>query len=85
MSYSTIYIDTEDLDNRYTIWIRCIRICSVVQSTCHAYIQLSIQKFLVPHLQPPNSTMYDEDCEALAAQFDAARAVPVLEDIFVET
>ena len=37
----------------------------------------------MPHLQPPTSTAYEEDCEALAAQFDAAEAV--LKEILVET
>lgn len=33
------------------------------------------QKYLLPHLQPPTSTVYEEDRDALTAQFDAAEAL----------
>ncbi|KAG5716930.1 hypothetical protein E4T56_gene7492, partial [Termitomyces sp. T112] len=33
------------------------------------------KKHLLPHLQPPTSTAYEEDREALNAQFDAAEAL----------
>lgn len=35
----------------------------------------SSQKYLLPYLQPPNSTAYEEDRDALTAQFDAAEAL----------
>ena len=38
-------------------------------------IHLSSQKYLWPYLQPPNSTAYEEDRDALTAQFDAAEAL----------
>lgn len=41
------------------------------------------QKYLFPHLQPPSSTAYQEDRDALTAQFDAAEAL--LKDIRSET
>ncbi|KAG6870021.1 hypothetical protein C0992_001236, partial [Termitomyces sp. T32_za158] len=33
------------------------------------------KKHLLPHLQPPTSTAYEEDRDALNAQFDAAEAL----------
>ena len=42
-----------------------------------------MQKYLLPHLQPPTSTAYEEDRDALEAQFDAAEAL--LKDIQNET
>lgn len=33
------------------------------------------QKYLLPHLQPPTSTAYEGDRNALSAQFDAAEAL----------
>ncbi|KAF8807467.1 hypothetical protein BYT27DRAFT_7256068 [Phlegmacium glaucopus] len=41
------------------------------------------KKYLLPHLQPPTSTAYEEDRDALEAQFDAAEAL--LKDIQSET
>lgn len=41
------------------------------------------QKYLMPHLKPPSSTVYEEDRDALAAQFDAAEAL--LKEIQEET
>jgi len=41
------------------------------------------KKFLLPHLQPPTSTAYEEDRDALEAQFDAAEAL--LKEIQSET
>jgi peroxin-14 len=38
---------------------------------------------LFPHLQPPSSTAYQEDRDALTAQFDAAEAL--LKEISAET
>ncbi|KZV71284.1 hypothetical protein PENSPDRAFT_751843 [Peniophora sp. CONT] len=33
------------------------------------------RKYLMPHLQPPSATAYEEDRDALTAQFDAAEAL----------
>lgn len=41
------------------------------------------QKYLLPHLEPPTSTAYEEDRDALNAQFDAAEAL--LKEIQHET
>ncbi|KAF8168038.1 hypothetical protein B0H34DRAFT_804053 [Crassisporium funariophilum] len=41
------------------------------------------KKYLFPHLQPPTSTAYEEDRDALEAQFDAAEAL--LKEIQTET
>ncbi|KAF8642322.1 hypothetical protein AX16_009592 [Volvariella volvacea WC 439] len=41
------------------------------------------KKYLVPHLQPPSATAYEEDRDALTAQFDAAEAL--LKDIQAES
>lgn len=41
------------------------------------------QKYLLPHLQPPTATAYEEDRDALNAQFDAAEAL--LKEIQNET
>ena len=43
----------------------------------------SVQKYLLPHLQPPTATAYEEDRDALNAQFDAAEAL--LKEIQNET
>ena len=45
--------------------------------------QLYGQKYLLPHLQPPSSTAYEEDRDALNAQFDAAETL--LKEIQSET
>lgn len=42
-----------------------------------------VQKYLMPHLRPPSSTAYEEDRDALTAQFDAAEAL--LKEIQSET
>ncbi|EIN13674.1 hypothetical protein PUNSTDRAFT_94903 [Punctularia strigosozonata HHB-11173 SS5] len=41
------------------------------------------RKYLVPHLRPPTQTAYEEDRDALTAQFDAAEAL--LREIQAET
>ncbi|KAI0307802.1 peroxisomal membrane anchor protein conserved region-domain-containing protein, partial [Multifurca ochricompacta] len=41
------------------------------------------RKYLFPHLQPPSVTAYQEDRDALTAQFDAAEAI--LKEIRAET
>jgi peroxin-14 len=46
-------------------------------------MHFSFQKYLLPFLQPPNSTVYEEDRDALTVQFDAAEAI--LKDIQSES
>lgn len=41
------------------------------------------KKYLLPHLQPPSSTAYEQDRDSLNAQFDAAEAL--LKEIQAET
>jgi peroxin-14 len=41
------------------------------------------KKYLSPHLQPPDTTVYEDDRDALTAQFDAAEAL--LKEIQTET
>ena len=41
------------------------------------------QKYLLPHLRPPSTTAYEEDRDALTAQFDAAEAL--LKEIQADT
>ncbi|KAG7099285.1 hypothetical protein E1B28_001144 [Marasmius oreades] len=56
---------------------------AVVSGTL-AYGAVSLfKKFLLPHLQPPTATVYEEDRDALTAQFDAAEAL--LKEIQAET
>ena len=58
-------------------------ITGVVSGTL-AYGAVSLfKKYLLPHLQPPSSTAYEEDRDALTAQFDAAEAL--LKEIQAET
>ncbi|KAJ7492547.1 hypothetical protein FB451DRAFT_1078701 [Mycena latifolia] len=50
-------------------------ITAVVSGTVTYGAVALFKKFLLPHLQPPTSTAYEEDRDALAAQFDAAEAL----------
>ncbi|KAF5313964.1 hypothetical protein D9611_006860 [Ephemerocybe angulata] len=55
-----------------------------VVSGAVAYGAVSLfRKYLLPHLQPPESTAYEADRDALNAQFDAAEAL--LKEIKAET
>jgi peroxin-14 len=57
---------------------------TAVLSGTAAYTAVTLfKKYLLPHLQPPNSTAYEEDRDALTAQFDAAEAL--LKEIQAET
>ncbi|KAF8898667.1 peroxisomal membrane anchor protein conserved region-domain-containing protein, partial [Infundibulicybe gibba] len=50
-------------------------ITAVVSGTI-TYTAVSLfKKYLLPHLQPPNSTAYEEDRDALTTQFDEAEAL----------
>lgn len=44
---------------------------------------ITCQKYVLPHLRPPSATAYEEDRDALTAQFDAAEAL--LKEIQAET
>ncbi|KAI0778544.1 peroxisomal membrane anchor protein conserved region-domain-containing protein [Trametes elegans] len=58
-------------------------ITAVVSGTV-AYGAASLfRKFVSPHLKPPSATAYEEDKDAMAAQFDAAEAL--LQEIQAET
>lgn len=49
-----------------------------------AYGAVSLfRKYLLPHLKPPTATAYEQDRDALTAQFDVAEAL--LKDILAET
>ncbi|TFY83598.1 hypothetical protein EWM64_g422 [Hericium alpestre] len=57
---------------------------TAVVSGSIAYGAISLaRKYLVPHLRPPTSTAYEEDRDALTAQFDAAEAL--LKEIQADT
>ncbi|TRM66148.1 hypothetical protein BD626DRAFT_628109 [Schizophyllum amplum] len=57
---------------------------TAVASGTVAYGAVSLfKKYVLPHLQPPDSTAYEEDRDALTAQFDAAEAL--LKEIQAET
>ncbi|KIY72822.1 hypothetical protein CYLTODRAFT_428824 [Cylindrobasidium torrendii FP15055 ss-10] len=58
-------------------------ITAVVSGTLTYGAVTMFKKHLSPHLQPPSSTAYEQDRDALAAQFDAAEAI--LKDIQAET
>ncbi|KAJ3719849.1 peroxisomal membrane anchor protein conserved region-domain-containing protein [Lentinula raphanica] len=58
-------------------------ITAVVSGTV-VYGAISLfKKYLSPHLQPPETTVYEDDRDALTAQFDAAEAL--LKEIQAET
>ena len=46
------------------------KVCTNADSVHHFHIPY--QKYLLPHLQPPDATAYEQDRDALNAQFDAA-------------
>ncbi|KAI0704949.1 hypothetical protein BC835DRAFT_1403872 [Cytidiella melzeri] len=46
-------------------------------------LNITCQKYVMPHLQPPSATAYEEDRDSLTAQFDAAEAL--LKEIQAET
>lgn len=53
---------------------------------CRSFTLIALmihQKYLLPHLQPPNSTAYEQDRDLLAKQFDEAEAL--LREIQAET
>ncbi|KAF8446010.1 hypothetical protein L210DRAFT_3610558 [Boletus edulis BED1] len=59
------------------------QITAVVSGTV-AYGAISLlKKYLFPHLKPPTATAYEQDRDALTAQFDAAEAL--LKEIQAET
>ena len=59
------------------------QITAVVSGTV-AYGAISlVKKYLLPHLKPPTATAYEQDRDALTAQFDAAEAL--LKEIQAET
>jgi hypothetical protein len=78
------------VDHSCSIWCRRFRPCSPNSSTCPAFRyytnspdSIAFKKYLLPHLQPPTTTAYESDRDALTAQFDAAEAL--LKEIKAET
>ncbi|KAL0951092.1 hypothetical protein HGRIS_007830 [Hohenbuehelia grisea] len=51
------------------------RVCVSRSIGSTALTFLLFQKYLLPHLQPPSSTAYEGDRDALTAQFDAAETL----------
>ncbi|KAG7450443.1 uncharacterized protein BT62DRAFT_1001265 [Guyanagaster necrorhizus] len=58
-------------------------ITAVVSGTITYGAVALFKKYLLPHLQPPSTTAYEQDRDALNAQFDAAEAL--LKEIQAET
>ncbi|KAK0506157.1 peroxisomal membrane anchor protein conserved region-domain-containing protein [Armillaria luteobubalina] len=58
-------------------------ITAVVSGTITYGAVTLFKKYLLPHLQPPSTTAYEQDRDALNAQFDAAEAL--LKEIQAET
>ncbi|KAI0348473.1 hypothetical protein BDW22DRAFT_1410606 [Trametopsis cervina] len=58
-------------------------ITAVVSGTIAYGAAALYRKFVLPHLRPPSATAYEEDRDALTAQFDAAEAL--LKEIQAET
>ncbi|KAG9222878.1 hypothetical protein CCMSSC00406_0000433 [Pleurotus cornucopiae] len=58
-------------------------ITAVVSGTIMYGASALFKKYLLPHLQPPSSTAYEEDRDAMTAQFDAAEQL--LKEIQTET
>jgi hypothetical protein len=59
------------------------QITAVVSGTLAYGAVALFKKFLLPHLKPPSATAYEQDRDALTAQFDAAEAL--LKEIQAET
>ncbi len=57
--------------------------CATLLVFLKAHGRLLLKKYLLPHLQPPSTTAYEQDRDALNAQFDAAEAL--LKEIQAET
>lgn len=85
--YNKYHMLNSGKDHCYSIWRRNLRCsCALPSMFVPFYVYILAhysQKYLVPHLQPPNSTAYEEDRDALNAQFDAAEAL--LKEIQSET
>ncbi|KAL1951643.1 hypothetical protein VTO73DRAFT_792 [Trametes versicolor] len=58
-------------------------ITAVVSGTVAYGAAALFRKYVSPHLKPPSATAYEEDKDAMAAQFDAAEAL--LKEIQAET
>jgi hypothetical protein len=77
------------LDHCCRLWNRCLwRDCARTGKSLFVNPRIASQtkppqKYLFPHLQPPNTTAYEADRDALTAQFDAAAVL--LADIQAET
>ncbi|KAI8980653.1 peroxisomal membrane anchor protein conserved region-domain-containing protein [Trametes punicea] len=58
-------------------------ITAVVSGTVAYGAVALFRKYVIPHLKPPSATAYEEDKDAMTAQFDAAEAL--LKEIQAET
>ncbi|KAI0639763.1 peroxisomal membrane anchor protein conserved region-domain-containing protein [Trametes polyzona] len=58
-------------------------ITAVVSGTVAYGAAALFRKYVMPHLKPPSATAYEEDKDAMSAQFDAAEAL--LKEIQAET
>ena len=54
---------------------RCSGCVVIISDTLYVLPNITCQKYVLPHLRPPSATAYEEDRDALTAQFDAAEAL----------
>ncbi|KAI9445198.1 peroxisomal membrane anchor protein conserved region-domain-containing protein [Lactarius indigo] len=83
-SYGPVYGPLPYVSPQHPPWDWRDYFITAVVSGSLAYGAVALaRKYLFPHLQPPSSTAYEEDRDALTAQFDAAEAL--LKEIRAET
>ncbi|KAH8998971.1 peroxisomal membrane anchor protein conserved region-domain-containing protein [Lactarius hatsudake] len=83
-SYGPVYGPLPFVSPHHSPWDWRDYFITAVVSGSLAYGAVALaRKYLFPHLQPPTSTAYEEDRDALTAQFDAAEAL--LKEIRAET
>ncbi|KAH9082078.1 hypothetical protein EDB83DRAFT_2336353 [Lactarius deliciosus] len=83
-SYGPVYGPLPYVSPHHSPWDWRDYFITAVVSGSLAYGAVALaRKYLFPHLQPPTSTAYEEDRDALTAQFDAAEAL--LKEIRAET
>lgn len=64
--------------------VSLFKVCSIISFIRNSKLTIThFQKYLSPHLKPPDTTVYEDDRDALTAQFDAAEAL--LKEIQSET
>ncbi|KAH9175358.1 hypothetical protein EDB89DRAFT_1847846 [Lactarius sanguifluus] len=83
-SYGPVYGPLPYVSPHHSPWDWRDYFITAVVSGSLAYGAVALaRKYLFPHLQPPTSTAYEEDRDALTAQFDTAEAL--LKEIRAET